>query len=448
MARRPKNLRLQVFLNGRLVGALNQETSGAVDFVYARDWLAWGSNLPVSLSLPLREDRYIGAPVLAVFDNLLPDNQGIRKRVAERIGAEGTDAMSMLSALGRDCVGALQFLPPDTEPGPAGAVEGKNASEAEIADILRNLATSPLGVDKERDFRISIAGAQEKTALLKRPGGRWQIPKGETATTHILKPQIGQLPNGLDLSNSVENEFFCMQITAAYGLPTANVSMETFEDKKALVVERFDRLWTEDKRLLRVPQEDMCQVLGRPWTQKYESEGGPGILEIAYALGASDEPTLDRQNFLKANLVFWLLGATDGHAKNFSINLFPGGGFRMTPLYDVISAQPSFDEKRIRHREYKLAMAMGDRRHYRILDIRRRHFVETAVASGINATTANGLIEEIIEKTPKAIHTALKKLPADFSGALAQSIVEGVKTRVAQLAKEREVWMEASVKPK
>ena len=156
----------------------------------------------------------------------------------------------------------------DSEPGPAGVVEGRNVSESQIADILRNLAANPLGVDRERDFRISIAGAQEKTALLKRPDGRWQVPSGQTATTHILKPQIGQLPNGLDLSNSVENEFFCMQITAAYGLPTANVSMETFEDKKALVVERFDRLWTEDKRLLRVPQEDMCQVLGRPWTQK------------------------------------------------------------------------------------------------------------------------------------------------------------------------------------
>lgn len=437
MAKRPKKLRLNVFLNGRLVGALTQETSGAVGFVYAPEWLGWANNLPVSLSLPLREDRYIGAPVQAVFDNLLPDNQGIRKRVAERIGAEGTDAMSMLSALGRDCVGALQFLPPDTGPGPVGAVEGKNASEAEIADILRNLTTNPLGVYKERDFRISIAGAQEKTALLKRPGGRWQIPAGTTATTHILKPQIGHLPNGIDLSNSVENEFFCMKITAAYGLPTANVTMETFEDKKVLVVERFDRIWTEDKRLLRVPQEDMCQVLGRPWTQKYENEGGPGILDIAYALGASDEPTLDRQSFLKANLVFWLLGATDGHAKNFSINLFPGGGVHITPLYDVISAQPSFDEKRVRHKDYKLAMAQGLKRHYRILDIHRRHFVETAVAAGINETTANGLIEEIIKKTPKALNAALKKLPADFPGAIAQSIVQGVKARVAQLERER-----------
>ena len=436
MAKRSRRLHLDVFLNARRVGALTQETSGAVAFTYASEWLNWKSNLPVSLSLPLREERYMGAPVLAVFDNLLPDNRGMRTRVAERMGADGVDAMSMLSALGRDCVGALQFLPPDSEPGPAGVVEGRNVSESQIADILRNLAANPLGVDRERDFRISIAGAQEKTALLKRPDGHWQVPSGQTATTHILKPQIGQLPNGLDLSNSVENEFFCMQITAAYGLPTANVSMETFEDKKALVVERFDRLWTEDKRLLRVPQEDMCQVLGRPWTQKYESEGGPGLLDIADALTASDEPALDRRNFLKANIVFWLLGATDGHAKNFSISLFPGGGFRMTPLYDVISAQPSFDEKRISHKDYKLAMAFGDSRHYRILDVRRRHFVETSLAAGLNKAAINALIEQTIEETPLAVQVASERLPADFPGALAESISQGLKVRVAQLARE------------
>ena len=136
MARRPKTLRLGVFLNSRHVGYLTEETSGAVDFRYVPEWLAWDSTLPVSLSLPLREDRYIGAPVLAVFDNLLPDNPGIRKRIAERVGAEGTDAISMLAAIGRDCVGALQFLPDGTEPGPAGIVEGTPISEAEIADTL------------------------------------------------------------------------------------------------------------------------------------------------------------------------------------------------------------------------------------------------------------------------------------------------------------------------
>ena len=437
MARKRKNVRLGVYLNSRHVGWLTQETSGAIDFRYAPEWLAWDQTMPISLSLPLREDRYIGAPVIAVFDNLLPDNQGIRTRVAERIGAEGTDAISMLAALGRDCVGALQFLPDEQEPGPAGVVEGTPISDADIAEILRNLASNPLGVDKAKDFRISIAGAQEKTALLKRRG-RWQRPKGTTPTTHIFKPQIGKLPNGLDLSNSVENEYLCLKLTEAFGIPTASAEMETFEDKRVLVVERFDRLWTSDKRLLRVPQEDMCQALGTPWTLKYESEGGPGIQKIEYLLGASDEPTLDRLNFLKANLVFWLLGATDGHAKNFSVFLSPGGGFRLTPLYDVISAQPSFDAHHVRHNQFRLAMAVGKSRNYAIKGVNGRHFVESIELAGLGRRNAVGLIEELIEASPQAIHHVVSSLPADFPGDIAASIVRGIEGRVAQLSKDRE----------
>lgn len=214
---RPKvNAPLNVFVNGRLVGVLKRESSGAIDFRYDAQWLSWQSTFPISLSLPLREDRYIGAPVINVFDNLLPDSEPIRRRVAERVGATGTDAYSMLSALGHDCVGALQFLPEGIDPGPAGKIEGKLISDDEVAHIIQNLATTPLGLDEDEDFRISIAGAQEKTALL-RQDGKWYKPVGTTATTHILKPQIGRLPNGIDLSNSVENEFFCLKLISALG---------------------------------------------------------------------------------------------------------------------------------------------------------------------------------------------------------------------------------------
>ena len=235
--------------------------------------------MPVSLSLPLREDRYIGAPVLAVFDNLLPDNTAIRRAVAERVGAGGTDAFSLLAALGRDCVGALQFLPEGHEPGPAGIIDGHPISDAEIADLIGNLAVSPLGLRRDDDFRISIAGAQEKTALL-RHKGRWLKPIGATPTTHIIKPQIGRLPNGIDLSNSVENEYFCLKLLDALGVLSANVEMATFGGRRVLIVERFDRLVTHDKRLLRVPQEDCCQALSVPWTNNTKMRVAQGCADI------------------------------------------------------------------------------------------------------------------------------------------------------------------------
>ncbi len=101
-------------------------------------------------------------------------------------------------------------------PAPPATIDGKPVSDDEIAAIVNNLAAAPLGVGEDEDFRISIAGAQEKTALL-RKDGQWFKPVGTTATTHILKPQIGRLPNGIDLSNSVENEYLCLKLLEAHG---------------------------------------------------------------------------------------------------------------------------------------------------------------------------------------------------------------------------------------
>jgi serine/threonine-protein kinase HipA len=223
MARRRTYAPLQVYLNSRHLGQLTRQASGAVSFQYDLDWLSWPHAIPVSLSLPLREDRYSGAVVNNVFDNLLPDNDDIRRRLAERSGAGGRDAHSLLSAIGRDCIGALQFLPDDLEPGPAGHVSGTPLSPKDISQLLANLTERPLGIDTEKGFRISLAGAQEKTALLYWKG-KWHKPEGATATTHIIKPQIGKLPGGIDLSQSVENEFLCMKLVAAFGLPVSTVS--------------------------------------------------------------------------------------------------------------------------------------------------------------------------------------------------------------------------------
>ena len=245
---------------------------------------------------------------------------------SQRARAEGTDAYSLLAAIGHDCVGALQFLPADLQPTPAGAIDAVPVSRREISAILDNLASAPLGITEDGSFRISIAGAQAKTALL-RWNRRWCKPRGTTATTHIFKPSIGRLPNGVDLRSSVENEYLCLKIVNALGLPVAHAEMETFGDRRVLIVERFDRLWTADQRLLRLPQEDSCQALSVPPTLKYESDGGLGITDILKLLRGSDEPLSDQRAFLKANIVFWLIGATDGHAKNFSIFLSPGGPF-------------------------------------------------------------------------------------------------------------------------
>ncbi|HEX4785863.1 MAG TPA: type II toxin-antitoxin system HipA family toxin [Candidatus Sulfotelmatobacter sp.] len=432
MPRRARYEPLNVFLNSRLIGQLRRATSGAISFQYERSWLEWQPALPVSLSLPLREQSYVGAPVLAVFENLLPDNNGLRRQIAARARAEGTDAYSLLGAIGHDCVGALQFLPPEVQPTPAGAIDAVPVSGREIGIILDNLATAPLGITEDESFRISIAGAQEKTALL-RWNRRWCKPRGTTATTHIFKPSIGKLPNGVDLTSSVENEYLCLKILNALGLPAANAEMQTFGDRRVLIVERFDRLWTEDQRLLRLPQEDSCQALSVPPNLKYESHGGPGITDILKLLRGSDEPLSDQRSFLKANIVFWLMGATDGHAKNFSIFISLGGRFRMTPLYDVISAQPSVDSKQILWKQFRLAMAFGTKPHYQVPQIDPRHFFQTADQAGIGRQVIESVIQELLDGAVSAVGSVVASLPGDFPDEIASSIEAGIKGRLRLL---------------
>ncbi|TYR35646.1 type II toxin-antitoxin system HipA family toxin [Mesorhizobium microcysteis] len=433
MARRRAHAPLNVFLNARLVGTLRRESTGAIDFQYAKDWLDWESTFPVSLSLPLREDRYIGAPVINVFDNLLPDSDAIRKRVAERVGAGDTDAYSLLTALGRDCVGALQFIPDGVDPGKAGATDGTPVTDDDVAAIINNLAAAPLGMGEDEDFRISIAGAQEKTALL-RKDKRWFKPAGTTATTHILKPQIGQLPNGIDLTNSVENEHLCLTLLAGLGVPTAHTEIADFGDRRTLIIERFDRRWTSDGRLLRLPQEDICQALSVPPTRKYQSEGGPGMRDIVQLLKGSDTPEQDIATFMRACILFWMLGATDGHAKNFSITLGPGGRFRMTPLYDVLTAQPSLDAGQIQQKKFKLAMSVGKNRHYPVDTIMPRHFLQTAELAGVGTPLMRTIFEDLAAHAEKQTDAVIATLPREFPDQLITSVRAAIKHRAGLLA--------------
>ncbi|OKL45111.1 type II toxin-antitoxin system HipA family toxin [Pseudovibrio exalbescens] len=432
MGRRRTHVPLSVLLNNRRIGTLIKEPSGAVVFQYDETWLAWDYALPVSLSLPLREEAYRGAPVVAVFENLLPDADALRRRVAERVGAAGTDAYSLLAAIGHDCVGALQFAAGDAPVDDASAINGAVVDEVAIEAMLKGLAQAPLGLSREDPFRISVAGAQEKTALLYHEG-QWLKPHGTTPTTHIFKTQIGRLPNGIDLSDSVENEYYCLRFAAACGLPVTSAAMHTFGETKALVIERFDRRWTRDGRLLRLPQEDCCQALSVPPTRKYQNEGGPGLVDLLQLMKGSDDPAADQATLLKAQMLFWLIGATDGHAKNFSVFLGPGGSFQLTPLYDILTAQPSLMSRQIDRKQMKLALSVGRNNHYRLDQIHGRHFLQTAEQARLPKGLVHNALSEIAEAALKAVEVMEQELPPNFPSIIHDSVAAVVRERARQL---------------
>lgn len=440
MPRRSTASTLAVWMNGQQVGTWKVTPKGH-EFSYAETWATSPRAYPASLSLPLRpHEPYRGGVVENFFENLLPDNKAIRERLQQRFGAPSSRAFDLLNEIGRDCVGALQLLPIGETAADWQKIDAAELSEKSVADLLRNVVVPGRhhhDDDDEDDFRISIAGAQEKTALLWHRD-RWYRPRRATPTSHILKLPLGIAPSGIDLSTSVENEWLCSLLMGEFGLPVAKSRIETFEDQKVLVIERFDRKWSEGAAWLeRLPQEDFAQVTGTRPDQKYESEGGPGIEKIMRQLLGAQQPEDDRHRFMKTQVVFWLLCAIDGHAKNFSVFIERQGRFRLTPSYDVLSAYPMLGHgaKKIATQKAKMAMAVwGQNRHYRWSEIKRSHFAQTAKDCGLGRR-AESYVDEVVEQVPRVIDAVRHKLPKDFPGVVSDSIFDGVATAAKALAK-------------
>jgi len=437
MARPSRKRALGVWLNGIRVGTWSLGGNSVHEFQYEASWLHHAQARPISLSIPLGEAVYRGDVVSAFFDNLLPDSSEIRQRIRSRYGATSLSAFDLLAEIGRDCVGAIQLLGDDEEPSPVDRIEGRPIDEHEIAGILKGLTAVGLGGrTADEEFRISLAGAQEKTALL-RHNGQWLVPHGSTPSTHILKLPLGRIGGlVLDMTGSVENEWLCGRLAAAIGLETANSEIGRFEDVTALVVERFDRRSSEDgTRIFRLPQEDFCQITGTPPTGKYESDGGPGIEAIMRILLGSQDAAKDREAFFTAQVLFWLLAAPDGHAKNFSAFIERGGRFRLTPLYDIMSAYPVMGHGKglIPSEKLKLAMAFrGKNRHYEWDKIGLRHIRETARLCGAGDLIDRG-ITGIITAIPQAVERLFTELPKGFPEVVAEGVFSGVMKRARLL---------------
>ena len=440
MARPRTTGSLIAWMNGERVGRWTLGRGGLHAFAYDEAWLRSPRARPISLSLPLRPAAvpYTGPAVEAWFDNLLPDSEAIRRRIQARFGTASSRAFDLLAEIGRDCVGAVQLLPEEATPQGIDRIEGEPLDESAVADLLRRTPSAVgLGHTDQEAFRISIAGAQEKTALLWHDGA-WHRPRGATPTTHILKLPLGRVGNmQADFSTSVENEWLCAAIVGAFGLPVAECRIASFEDQKALVVTRFDRrLAADGSHWLRLPLEDLCQATATPPALKYEADGGPGIKSCMDLLLGSAHAAEDRERFFTAQLVFWLLCATDGHAKNFSLHIDAGGRYRLAPLYDVLSAYPILGHRanQLAPERARMAMAVwGRNRHYAWSRILPRHWDATARTCGLPEERSRELRHQLAERTPQVADTVASALPPGFPARLAERIFSGMRKAAERL---------------
>ncbi len=344
---------LIALLEGVEVGRVLRDRSGRFSFRYDEGWQGHPDAYPLSLSMPLALSEHGHAKIDAFLWGLLPDNEKVIDTWANRYHVSPRYSFGLISHVGEDCAGAIQFVRPER----LRKMQTENAAqeiawltEAQVAERLRDLRADHAAWRSPRDTgQFSLAGTQPKTALILE-NGKWGVPSGRVPTTHILKPPTGEW------DGHAENEHFCLELARALGFTVPNTTVMRFGQETAIVIERYDRTRLGGN-LLRLHQEDMCQAHGLPPTQKYENEGGPSIQEIVDLLRShSSRSEEDIQSFLDAIAFNWLIAGTDGHAKNYSILIGARGTVRFAPLYDVASILPY---KNMNVMKAKLAMKIG-----------------------------------------------------------------------------------------
>lgn len=432
---------LVVWMNGLRVGAWTQSSRGSDAFHYDQSWIDNPAARVLSLSMPFVPGNvpYRGPTVANYFDNLLPDSDAIRRRLRSRFSTDSTEAFDLLAAIGQDCVGAVQLLAEGQRPKRVHEIEAEPLTGKAVEQTIRAAISGSrvLGQKDEGEFRISIAGAQEKTALLFHRGG-WCLPRGATPTTHILKLPLGLVGNlQADMKDSIENEWLSMRLLAGFGLEVAETRIMEFGSQKVLVVTRFDRAVQPEGWIARLPQEDFCQALGLPSTLKYESDGGPGMRDIFRILDHSSRATQDKAAFLRAQIVFWMLAATDGHAKNYSLFHERGGSYRMTPFYDVLSAWPIIGRgaNQLEERKVKLAMAVrAHNPHWKLGEIKPCHWDAVAKAAGLG--DARAILADVIKRAPRVLAAVEKEIPRGFPAYVQDRIFSGIDRSVKRIVAE------------
>lgn len=387
---------LSVILDDTVAGTLTRLSGGRLRLDYADDYRGRATPTPLSVSMPIQIRTHSDHVVSPWLWGLLPDNDAVLSRWARDFHASASSPFSMLSTpIGHDCAGAVRFATPDTveevltRPG-----EVTWLSEEDVGQRLRELredATSWLG--KEFTGQFSLAGAQAKTALLYE-SGRWGVPSGAAATSHILKPAV------VGLDDHDLNEHLCLDAARRAGLIVARTRVAQFGQESAIVVERYDRRITEG-RLVRIHQEDICQALSVPPSRKYENESGPGAKDVARLLRDTMPPKIADEavwRFIDALAWNWLIAGTDAHGKNYSL-LLASGQVRLAPLYDVASALPYGTHER----QLRFAMKIGG--DYRVYPF-QNPWPRAATDLGLDPDRVVQRVSDLSDRAPDALAEA------------------------------------------
>lgn len=400
---------LNVYLNNNLVGILKKNTNGGINFQYDDS-----ANRILSLSMPLQNKFYTNKDCKGFFNGLLPEGINTRIAIGKKYGINHKNDFSVLQAIGSDCAGAVSFYEEEAQNlKESYELEYEELSEIELAKLIKELPYKPLGTGI-KDMRLSLAGAQDKTAIIFQ-NDKIGIPKGNVPTTHIIKPAI----NGFN--ETIENEYICIQAAKMLGIKTPDVKIKYADNIKYFLIERYDRYIKEDK-VVRIHQEDFCQASNIPSAYKYQAEGGVDFKRCFEILRRTSKPALSIKKFVELMIFNYLIGNNDAHGKNFSILHHENGNIEFAPAYDIMCSEvyPDLSDK--------MAMKIGG--HYEHDKILQRHFEKLANDVGISYTQ----LKKIIIKQCDILPDIIEKVTEDFENTIGKDILEVVRKNCKRLA--------------
>ena len=404
-----------VYLFANRAGTLTSDR-GRLAFGYdAASWV--DASLPaISVRLPKQDEPHPDELTRPFFENLLPEDE-YRRLAGAAVRTASDNTAGLLGAIGGECAGAVSVWPPGEAPPLPPTYrrltpqEFRGAFDAPSDDELLAL---------QREGRLSLAGAQPKLTLRSQDDA-WMVGVDGAPTTHILKR------TRMGFSHLVENEYACMRLARAAGLPVPDVAIVD-AGIPVLAVARFDRAVGPDT-VGRLHQEDFCQMTGTLPQQKYEADGGPGLAACAEVIRMhSALPVADLQALLRWIVFNYLIGNEDAHAKNLAI-LYTDAGRRLAPFYDIVSTTAYKGLSR------KAAMAIGGERRYAY--VKRRHWERMAIDLGIKMQAVVATGREVADQLERVWDEEVEKLGATIAALpVAKTIGQQTAARVTALRDE------------
>ncbi len=293
-------------------------------FNYGKSYLARAN--PISLydkELPLRLGELPLLPGLTMpgcIRDGAPDAWGRRVLLNRLLGAKGRDAdvaeldeLTYLLESGSDRIGALDFQRSPSEYDP------RESRQASLDELLSSAEKVEQGIPLTPELDAAL---QHGTAI---GGAR---PKAMIAADN--KKFIAKFASSSDLYSVVKAEFIAMRLAEKCGLDVASVDLTRALNKDVLLIERFDRVPTNDGWIRRSLISALTQLGLDEMMARYAS-----YEELAEIIRHSYSEAQATLRELFARLVFNILcGNTDDHARNHAA-IWDGTALSLTKAYDI-----------------------------------------------------------------------------------------------------------------